>query len=377
MNKRISLFVLAMCTLFLYTTKVFAQETSDNPALWAHIEKELAGDPAGHGGWHFRTTKNGQSGLFQLSRFTPENVITQENANRSNTSEELNTSPSDEPGQTQIYRNREMLNPKSWKGSFYRYMAGAGDFFDEPYILPTDKTTELQKIRDIYLRITGTVTQYGVPPGGESASNCLKSGIGKCRHMATILHDSLEQADVTSEMMFSPTHTWVRVTLSDPAYAGIVFDLDPTWYQEPIPLPPRSQSPISKQWQDRMLAITVLPEGLDLNGTWTGESSDDVIAITHTGNDITSVVVQGYPGWIGKVTFLGQITGLSIEGKQLWRGQSHCPDFSMFRDASGSVSEDGKALTVSSISPEIYISDCTFAYDGAEETRTYIKQEGN
>lgn len=102
---------------------------------------------------------------------------------------------------------------------------------------------ELDRIRAIYLYVTGTIQNYGVPSGGESMQACLEGGSGMCRHNAGLLDLGLKEACIDSSLVVSIDHIWVQVMLQDQPLRGLRFDLDPTWYEEPIPLIVRQKSP--------------------------------------------------------------------------------------------------------------------------------------
>ena len=250
MNKlRVFIFVLLF---FWFSHAAFAQ-SADTLQDFADIQRALAGDPSE---WMFRETTEGTK-FFYPAPITPQQVLATEDRARLGPS--LDTDP-DENGMKDIEFAKAYFDEESGKGAFWRGLAGGTQFAGE-YKLTSGKETELEIIKDIYEQITSRVVRFGVP-SDDSPAACLKENVGMCRHMATILQESLEEYGIKSEQIFSPTHTWVRITLSDPLYKDNLFaqfDLDPTWYAQPIPLPPRNGIFISDAWKKAMLAV--VPSG--------------------------------------------------------------------------------------------------------------------
>ena len=370
MRRVVVVFSLLFIFFFIQAAAVFAQIT-DNDALFVIIQRQLAGDPAG---WSIRVPDKKNNNVFVPVRERPQDIMRREERVRTTTNE-FNTS-SLYPGE--ILRRYVLFDPKMANTraleDVIRQLTD-DRFFEGNYILTTNETSELGKIKDIYDQVVARITRYDESRAGSNNTlvSCLRDSAGVCRHMATILQKSLERAGVKSQQMISPEHHWVRVTLSDPAFEGITFDLDPTWYQQAIPLAPRDNSSMSIEWSNRMLAIVGTPGELNLNGRWAGDDGD-VFEITHSADALAGVQVQGYSGWTGKVIFAGQLTDLTFNVTKFWRGQSDCPNFKMKNTATGTVSADGNSITIVSIPPMYYVSSCTYAYDGEKETVTYTRQ---
>lgn len=254
MNK-IKIIILLILLLFLFSSTSAMAQCAETLDEFAEIQKALAGEPSE---WRFRQTMP-TSGFYYHTLIDPADVLATEDAARLRPNT-VDTNP-DEEGQGAIEFFKMYFDEESGKmGSFIRFLAG-GTQFSGNYKLQSDKTTELEIIKDIYEQITKRVARFGVP-SNDSPSACLSENTGQCRHMATILQESLEEYGIKSEQIFSPTHTWVRVTLSDPKYANNLFaqfDLDPTWYAQPIPLPPRNGIWISDAWKKAMTAC--VPSG--------------------------------------------------------------------------------------------------------------------
>ncbi len=241
--------IIIFLLLIFFSNSAFAQ-SQDTLQKFAEVQRALAGDPSE---WRFRQTTE-ETNFFYPVPIGPKNVLDIEDSARLRSS--VDTDPVDENDISLIKFAKEYLDEESGKGAFWRALGG-GKQFSGNYKLKSDKATELAIIKDIYEQITSRVSRYGVPSDNNPAS-CLAENTGVCRHMATILQESLEDYGIKSEQIFSPSHTWVRVTLSDPRYAGSLFDtfdLDPTWYAQPIPLPPRNSFYISDAWKKMVLAI--------------------------------------------------------------------------------------------------------------------------
>lgn len=244
------LYLLIVAVLFLFFSTSALAQSPDTLRDFAEVQQALAGDPSG---WAFRATTK-TTKYFYPDPITPQQVLATEQRSRMGSA--LDTDP-DESGMSKINFAKAYFDEESGKGAFWRTLSGVS----VDVKLKSDATTELGIIKDIYEQITSRVARYGVPTD-DNPANCLKENVGMCRHMATILQESLEEYGIKSEQIFSPKHTWIRVTLSDPKYADSLFatfDLDPTWYAQPIPLPPRNSIYISQAWQKMMLAI--VPSG--------------------------------------------------------------------------------------------------------------------
>lgn len=368
---RVNILVLSLIFFMsVFVHAVFAQIT-DNDSLFAIIQRQLAGDPAN---WSIRVPDNKNNNVFVPVRERPQDIVRREERARTTTSE-FNTS-SWAPGELlrkYVLFDAKMANTRAL-GDVIRQLTD-DRFFEGNYILTTNETSELGKIKDLYGQVVAGITRFdtGRTGANNTLASCLRDSAGVCRHMATILQKSLEKAGVASQQMISPEHHWVRVTLSDPAFEGISFDLDPTWYQQAIPLAPRDNSSMSIEWSNRMLAIAVRPDVLNLNGKWVADDGG-VFDIVNTAGTFAGVLAEGYPGWVGKVVFSGKLTGVTFKGTQLWRGKSDCSNLEMRTSSIGTVSADGKTITTTSIKPMYYTSTCTYAYEGEEETSTYTRQ---
>lgn len=361
---------------FLFVQVAFAQENVENNlALFATLQKELAGDPVN---WQTRDVPDptvNPNRLFIPSSTNPQQIINiEERARTTNdpiNKEEFNTT-SWAPGE--LLRKWWTFNPRSTSvGKFIRDMGG-NNYFDDSYILTTGSQEEISKIRDLYTQIVGRITQYQPPQQSQNSLNaCLREGRGVCRHMAIILHESLKKAGVNSQLMISPSHFWVRVTLSDEAYKGFTFDLDPTWYQQPVPLPPRERSPLSPKWKEMMLAVIATPSGrLNLNGMW-GTQKGGVTEISHTENSLVQIVRKASDlYWIGKISFIGTLSGYNIKGGKLYRAEK-CPSLDSLSPATGVVSSDGNTISFDSIVQYYYAESCTYTGETKPDTSTFTR----
>lgn len=245
MNK-LKIFIL-LFLLFFPLNPIYAQ-SRETLTQFAEIQRTLAGDPSE---WRVRATMK-KSGFFYHVPIDPARVLDSEESGRYDA---LDTEPADEDEEFKLGVFKLYFDEDSGKGSLWRALRG-GKQFSGNYKLTSNKETELEIIKDIYEQITSRVARFGEPSDDNPAS-CLAENTGMCRHMATILQESLEEYGIKSEQIFSTTHTWVRVTLSDPRYADNLFaqfDLDPTWYAQPIPLPPRKGIWISDPWKKAMMA---------------------------------------------------------------------------------------------------------------------------
>ncbi|MBI4067315.1 hypothetical protein HY407_02935 [Candidatus Gottesmanbacteria bacterium] len=242
MNK---LKILVILFLVVFFSREVLAQTPEELKKFAEIQQALAGDPAD---WRFRNTD--PNNFFYPVPEDPAQVLAREIRARNRMSVQPN--PSATVDKLKVSMMGDLLDSDSWFGAVYREAAG-GEFFSGNYKLTSTATTELGRIKDVYEQITSRVARFGAP-SVDSPATCLLENTGQCRHMATILRESLKDYGITSELVLSPTHVWVRVTLSGP-YAGTTFDLDPTWYAQPIPLAPRDGKPIPQNWQNLMLAI--------------------------------------------------------------------------------------------------------------------------
>lgn len=347
----------------LGTGILFAQNPQDNQALFGQLQKELAGDPDT---WRARSVDKRNNNTFVPVSFTPQQVLDLEESKRTtidpDDSDTFDIAPADEETRSNMDVSREIFDADSWTGAFFRTMIAISsseqeNYFTGEYIVPTTEKTELGKIKSIYNYITKTVTRYGAPAGGESASYCLTEGVGECRHMATVLQESLEKAGVTSSLVLSPNHVWVRVTLTDPEYAGITFDLDPTWYQQPIPLPPRERTPMSADWKKKILAIVTPVSGiLNLNGKWVLNSA--TYNALHVGNSLVLQTAEETEGRAaGKTRLMGTIADLKFDGQRLLIADQ-CPNLDHYVSATGEVSSDGYTITVDFLNEKFDPENC-------------------
>ncbi|MBI4130404.1 hypothetical protein HY468_03750 [Candidatus Roizmanbacteria bacterium] len=246
MNK---LKILVILFLVVFFSQDVLAQTEDELKRFAEIQQALAGDPAD---WRFRGTD--ANDFFYPVPEDPAQVLAREIQARNRMSVQPN--PTATGDKLKVSMMGDLLDSDSWFGAVYREAAG-GEFFSGNYKLTSNATTELGRIKDIYEQITSRVARFG-RPSVDSPATCLLENTGQCRHMATILRESLKDYGIATELVLSPTHVWVRVTLSG-TYAGTTFDLDPTWYAQPIPLAPRDGKPIPQKWQNLMVAI--VPSG--------------------------------------------------------------------------------------------------------------------
>lgn len=247
----IRLKILIVFLLFiLFAGRAIAQ-TPAEIENFRRVQQALAGDP---NQWASRRTD--ANNFFYPKLTDPMQIRDDEKAQRIQPI--LNSNPLAQNDKDYIRYFEALYDEDSDEGAFYREQAGTPDLLSGNIKLRTDADTELGKIKSIYEQITTRVARYA-EPSGDKPSSCLLENMGECRHMATILQESMEEYGITSELVVAPGHAWVRVTLSDPQYAGITFDLDPTWYAQPIPLAPRDGTPMSPEWEKLMTAILPTP----------------------------------------------------------------------------------------------------------------------
>ncbi|OGG07427.1 hypothetical protein A2872_02390 [Candidatus Gottesmanbacteria bacterium RIFCSPHIGHO2_01_FULL_42_12] len=362
MRKYILIFLVFLFTLSSWPV-VFAQGTQED-ALFAVIQRQLAGDPSA---WSVRVASKKNNYVFVPVHESPQDIMRREEEART-TTDDFNTS-SLYPGE--ILRRVALFNPKTMAGF------ALGDvireftdnrFFEGDYLLTTNETSELGKIKDLYDQTVARITRYEVGRTGSNntLASCLRDSAGVCRHMATILQQSLKKAGVKNEQMVSPEHHWVRVTLSDPGFAGITFDLDPTRYHQAIPLAPRDNSSMSIEWSNRMLAITSSPSGtLNLNGMWRTESGR-LLEIRHVGSGIVAVVKESdNAATIGRVSLTGILAKDSITGTQLFTARQ-CLNLERQSPTSGTVSSDGNTISLNSTAKVYYVDSCTYSGETQE-----------
>ncbi|MDP3940972.1 MAG: hypothetical protein Q8Q49_01545 [bacterium] len=247
-NKGTILIVFLLLALFSHGASA---QTVDELRKFAEVQRALAGDP---NQWASRRTD--ANNFFYPILTDPKQISDAEKAQR--TQPVLNSNPLAQNDKDYIRYFEALYDEESDEGAFYREQAGTPDLLSGNIKLRTDAETELGKIKSMYEQITTRVAQYA-EPSGDKPSSCLIENMGECRHMATILQESMEEYGINSELVVAPGHAWVRVTLSDPRYAGITFDLDPTWYAQPIPLAPRDGTPMSPSWEKLMTAILPSP----------------------------------------------------------------------------------------------------------------------
>jgi len=257
MRRILFIFTLLFFLTLLVTSVSYGQDPPDNIDRFVQLQLELAGDPAN---WQQRVPN--QNREIELSQIKPHWVFFEEEAYHDPESPTFDTEPTDPFDKEIMDLVREVFDADSQIGEEERLASDRftpkDDHFFDPkgdYIVETTETTEVGKIKSIYNQITSTVTRSGVPERGDSAAWCLSEGVGLCRHMSAILQESFEEVGIQSQLITSRTHVWVRVTLTEGQYNGITVDLDPMWYQQPIPLPPRSTKPLAKEWRNLMLAI--------------------------------------------------------------------------------------------------------------------------
>lgn len=243
MNKVKILTVFLLLALF---SKEVSAQTPDELRKFAEVQQALAGDPDQ---WRARYTDLNK--FFYHAPINPKQVLEAERLQR--TDAVLNSNPAAQADKDYIRYYEALYDEESEDGKLLRQQAG-GTLLSGNYKLQSTAGTELGRIKDIYEQITTRVARYA-EPSGDKPSSCLLENMGMCRHMAIILQESMEEYGITSELVVSPKHAWVRVTLSDPQYAGTTFDLDPTWYAHPIPLAPRDGTPLSAEWEKLMIAI--------------------------------------------------------------------------------------------------------------------------
>ncbi len=367
--RKLGITLISFIIFFLFVGIAIAQETAENNlALFAALQRELAGDPSS---WQTRDVPDirvNPTQLFVPTATSPRGVMFIENTARTTTKpnaiDEMDTSSI---SLSQLLRRWYTFDSTSKIGGFIRDMGG-NPYFDGQYILTTHATDDVGKIKDLFAQVVGRITQYDTPQAGNNLNACLREQKGLCRHMAMILNDSLNNAGVKSQLMVSPSHLWIRVTLSKSDYGDITFDLDPTWYQQPIPLPPRERSPISPEWVERMLSTVAAPSGgLNLNGMWKTEKGKTV-EITHVGNGIVSRVrTSDDIFWIGKISFTGTLAGNNLTGNVLFRAE-RCPGLDRYAPASGSVSADGNTILLNSTAKYYNPETCTHTGETKPET---------
>lgn len=345
-------------------------DPSDNLALWGQLQRKLAGDPDT---WQWRNVNDPDGdgkGPFVHEDIDPEGVLYLENWKRT----KLNGKTFDITNGSA--RSNAMYDADSWAGSFYRVTLDYGtgilsavegsvqnhdNYFAGDYIIETDSTSEVDKIRDIYSEIVSKVNFYGPPKGGETASLCLTEGRGECRHMAAILQESLEEVGVDSQLMISPTHVWVRVTMSDAQYAGMTFDLDPTWYVTPIALPVREKNELEDidfDLMQRVLAVDgTVSEGLvDMTGLW--ESTEDDTLVVSMVSDSMVFTYRKPDGNTGSTSLTGNLQSDGTFTGQKYLVAEECPHLNHYTPAWGKLSQDGTTLEIKFTNKKYDIEGC-------------------
>lgn len=263
MHKKFFIITMIFVFILFRPENIFGQEVPDiDPEIFMQLQLDLAGDPSI---WQDRSSA--EDGNVVVGEIKPHWVYFEEEAYHHPDEKVFNTDPEFEhPIDKEIWEEvNEMFDADSAIGeekrlSIDRFSPRDDHFFDPrgDYIIETTEITEIGKIKSIFTELTSTITRSGVPERGESAAWCLSEGIGVCRHMAPILQESFEEVGIKSTLQRSPTHVWVRVTLTEGKYNGITIDLDPMWYQQPIPLPPRSTIPLSPEWKKLVSKINEL-----------------------------------------------------------------------------------------------------------------------
>lgn len=179
--------------------------------------------------------------------------------------------------------------------------------------------------------------------------------------MAAILQESLEVAGVDSQLMISPTHVWVRVTMSDPQYAGMRFDLDPTWYVTPIALPVREKNELEDidfDVMQRVLAANGTPsEGLtDMTGLWKSTEGDTLIVSMAA--DSMVFAYRKSDGNTGTTSLTGLLQPDGTFTGQKYLVAEECPHLNHYAPAWGKVSQDGTTLEIKFTNKKYDIDGC-------------------
>lgn len=321
---------------FFGADKGFAQQPKpeENLALWAQFEEELAGDAAT---WSLCD--------LEKKSITPQKILDDEGLIRT----------SNDPRYRKIFDNSPTYNldlydaDSKW-GAIYRTMTSVSgstiDNYFSDYIVPTTATTELGKIKSIYNSVMQKATTCGAAQGKSAA----------------ILQESLEEAGIKSELVGSADHIWVRVTLTDPMYGAITFDLDPTWYNQAIPLPPRNQTPISDEELKRFLAIVTGISGpIDVRGRWLTRKNE--FEGQQVGNHFVLVALTAtIPRGVGRSNIIGTLDGTKIQGQKFLMAVE-CPNLDAYVPAWGTISPKGDYISVSFKNFKFYVDTCRWAYD--------------
>jgi hypothetical protein len=252
-----------------------------------------------------------------------------------------------------------VMDSSSLLGGLIRTFYPDIDYFEEgpatkayyDYVDSVKNLDEVTQIKRLYSYVTDKVTTYGVPTGGESIETCLTQGVGQCRHMSAALREGLLRLDIENELVTSSPekgdgHAWVRVTLQEEGrFKGMVFDLDPTWYKDPVPIPARDIQ-IPEPFKKTLIeAVKEAKEVIDLTGEW--DSPTSVLTktkhVTQTGN--TARTQPGEGGYM--FTLNGrEITGIFISHN------SDCENLDTEDQLRGIVSEDGQTINL-----ELFLMD--------------------
>ncbi len=128
----------------------------------------------------------------------------------------------------------------NWRvGSNSEFVQASGSNYDS-YNNIKDYSSSLQGLSEENIGKIFDYVQKTITPSdkadGYSMAQSLESGLGVCRHLSSVLANTLSDSGYNSSIVFDNTHAWVRVSINNKT-----FDLDPNNYSF-VELPPRETS---------------------------------------------------------------------------------------------------------------------------------------
>lgn len=100
--------------------------------------------------------------------------------------------------------------------------------------------TPLERVRGIYELVSKSIRYSSVLPSNlGSLEKTLRNGEGICREQAALLSLGLQESGFQAEVKLGSEHAWVRLSTTNAEGQVVAIDLDPTWYEDFVPLDPR------------------------------------------------------------------------------------------------------------------------------------------